>query len=266
MTRSRRGRRGALLLLAVCGLLAPPAFAGGKRDNARITGLVQTTRSAQGTITAVLLAADRGPEYHVVLDEKGRALGESMAGEKTQVRGRVTTRDGQPWITVQRFIGPEMAAAHEQWRRMRCNYCVVAPALINATVPKDLRGAAAVDGRPYSYASRLVAWTGDDRFLWAATDNALHQIDLDEKRLVRSYDARHGLPDHPIYELRSDGEVVWMVYRHTAEPGGVAALPVGERRVIDLPGLRNAFACLLPAAKGVWVIADTGTFRVESPT
>ncbi|MFO7898160.1 MAG: hypothetical protein R6V58_03755 [Planctomycetota bacterium] len=265
MARSRRGWRGMLFLLAACGLLAPPAFAGGKRDNTRITGLVHAARSAQGKITAVTLAADRGADYHVVLDEKGRALGESMAGEKTQVRGRVATRDGQPWITVQRFIGPEMAAAHEQWRRMRCNYCVVAPALVNATVPKNLRGAAAVDGRAYAYASRIVAWTRDDRFLWAATDNALLQIDLDEKRLVRSYDARHGLPDHPIYELRSDGEIVWMVYRHTAERGGVAALAVGGRRVIDLAGLRNAFACLLPAAQGVWVIADTGTFRVESP-
>ena len=37
--------------------------------------------------------------------------------------------------------------------------CAVAPATVNATAPKDLRGARAVSGRYYTFREKLMAWT-----------------------------------------------------------------------------------------------------------
>jgi len=238
---------------------AKPALARNRRPKRfRTTGLVRATKDAAGRLTAVTIRDDGGPLYHVTLDKKGLALGAEMDGEKTRATGVVSKKGDETWLTVRAYSDLEMAAAHEQWRRMRCNYCAVGPALVNATIPKDLRGAKPIDGRPFSFKRQIVAWTRDERYLWAATDNELFQIDLAGKRPARSYRRNDGLPDRVTYQLLSDGKTVWLAHR-----GGVAALTIGRARVVDLPALKCNFARLLADEGGIWVIADTGTFRLK---
>jgi len=250
----------ATCVVALLGwVTADAARAQGKRNRKfRTTGLVKVTKNDGGKIAAVLLHADRGELYHVTLDKKGLALGGAMSGEKSRVSGTVLKQDGKNWLTVQAYTDLEMAAAHEQWRRMRCNYCVVAPALVNATIPRELRGAQAIDGRPFSFKAQIRAWSRDAKFLWAATDGEILQIDLAARRRVKSYARAEGLPDQVPHELLSDGTTLWIVHQ-----AGVAALTIGKGRVVDLPALRCNFARLAAGKGCVWVIADTGTFRLK---
>lgn len=260
------GRTFRLLWLAAgfaaLSLWAPidSAVAGQKRQRRfRTTGLVRVTRDAKGNVTAVELHADTGTRYRITLDKRGLALGREMAGEKTRATGAVSKKDDQTWLTVRSFTNIEMAAAHEQWRRMKCNYCAVAPALVNSTVPRDLRGAKAIDGRPFAFKRQICAWARDKRFLWAATGNQIFQIDLAAKRLARSYTGKDGLPDQAVYHLLSDGKTLWVAYR-----GGVAALTIGQARVVDLPALKCNFARFVAGEDAVWAITDAGTFRLKS--
>ena len=223
-----------MCLAALVGLslwaAARPALARGRRPKGfRTTGLVRTTKDDGGRLTAVSIHDDRGALYRVTLDKKGLELGAEMHGEKTQATGVVSKKGDETWLTVRAYSDLEMAAAHEQWRRMRCNYCVVGPALVNATIPRDLQGAKPIDGRPFSFKRQIVAWTRDERHVWVATDNQILQIDLARKQLAKSYGRKDGLPDSVIYELLSDGKTVWAVHH-----GGVATLTIGQDKIADL--------------------------------
>jgi hypothetical protein len=225
----------------------------------RTTGLVRTVRDDAGNMSAVELHDDRGTTYRIEPDKVGRELAE-LDGEKVRVTGSVARRDGTAWLTVRGYTDREMIAAHEQWRHMRCNYCAVGPALVNATAPKAPHGAVPIDGRFFPFKQRIAAWAADDRFLWAATDNQVFQIDLTRYRLVRSYNRTDGLPGAGVYGLASDGTTLWIVHR-----AGVAALAIGRHRIVNVPALACRYACVARAHEGVWVIADTGTFRMKHP-
>ncbi|MFW6161685.1 MAG: hypothetical protein ACODAJ_02895 [Planctomycetota bacterium] len=152
--------------------------------------------------------------------------------------------------------GPDLAAK-ELWRRGLCILSrVVVPARRASKAPRDLRGAKAVAGRIYSAKIKITAWARDDRFLWAATDTQLHQIDLAGHRLVRSYGKADGLPDWPVDALLSDGRTLWIVHRR-----GLATLTTGAERVQDREDIRFRFASLHRDDGGVWVIADDATLR-----
>ena len=77
---------------------------------------------------------------------------------------------GADWLRVVDFTEPKLAAAHELWRHMRCNACVVKPATDNAAVPKDLRGATPVAGRNplvvvshgYGNVTAGLSWLGEN--------------------------------------------------------------------------------------------------------
>ena len=249
----------ALVGLSLWATTSPALARSGRPKGFRTTGLVRTTKDDGGRLTTVKIHDDRGALYHVTLDKKGLELGAEMHGEKTRATGVVSKKGDETWLTVRAYSGLEMAATHEQWRRMRCNYCVVGPALVNATIPRDLQGAKPIDGRPFSFKRQIVAWTRDERHLWVATDNELFQIGLAGKRLAKSYRRKDGLPDQVIYQLLSDGKTVWAVHR-----AGVAALTIGQAKIADLPALKCNFARLLAGEGCVWVIADTGTFRLKS--
>ncbi|MBM4043448.1 MAG: hypothetical protein FJ290_33595, partial [Planctomycetes bacterium] len=138
--------------------------------------------------------------------------------------------------------------------------CVVLPATRNAAVPANLRGATPIAGRHFPLKRQFTAWTRDAKSLWASADNELLEIALDAARVTRVFGRAEGLPDALIYQLLSDGRTVWIVHR-----GGVAALDVAQGRVRDLPRLKAAFARVHADAGGVWVVADTGTFRLRVP-
>jgi len=233
------------------------AFARGRPRPFRTTGLVRTTQAEGGKVTAVTILDDGGKTYRVVLDKKGLALGRQMDWQKTRATGKVEVKDGENWLTLRGFDGMEMIAAHEQWRRMRCNYCVVGPALVNATEPPQLSGAKCIDGRPYSFKRQIIAWTRDDRFLWAATDSALLQVDLAKKQLIRTYSVSDGLPDTFSYGLLSDGKTLWILHQH-----GVAALNIAQARLVDLPALKCNYATITKGKDCVWVVSDKGTFKL----
>jgi len=237
----------------------------------KAVGLVTAARDAVGTITAVEFLSDAGRLYHVTLDTNGLALGEQVHGEKARVSGTVVEKGDGAWLTVSRerrllpYTHLEMTADAEHRRRVRpkaCNLCIIMLAKVNARQPKDLSGAAPADGRPFAYRRRIGAWARDERFLWAATDNELFQIDLAGKRPVKSYAASDGLPDQVIHQLLSDGKTLWMVYAG----GGVAALTIGQDTIIDVPALTCRFARLVAGKGCVWLVADTGTFRLKAAT
>jgi hypothetical protein len=98
----RRQRRGiAFLAMLITALLASTCFAA-EGETVKLQGVVNVTRDANDVITAVQLAADAGT-YNVELDEKGKELGENMEGEKVEVEGLVSEKDGQKWLTVSMF-------------------------------------------------------------------------------------------------------------------------------------------------------------------
>jgi len=153
-----------------------------------------------------------------------------------------------------------MTAAHELWRRMRCNACAYGPAMANSAAPKSLAGAKALAGRYCPLKARTTAWCRDERYLWAAADNRLFQIDLARGALLRCYGLEDGLPDAPPDQLLSHAGNLWIAYR-----GGVAVLKIGSEKVADLPALHANFVRLCPDSRGVWVIADTGTWHLKDP-
>jgi uncharacterized protein (UPF0333 family) len=74
-------------------------------NNVKVQGTVNTTRDANDAITAVQLAADAGT-YNVELDANGLELGE-MDGQKVEVEGMVSEKDGQKWLKVVKFSTAE---------------------------------------------------------------------------------------------------------------------------------------------------------------
>jgi ligand-binding sensor domain-containing protein len=201
-----------------------------------------------------------GEAFHIVLDEKGRDLIKTMVRESVSIFGTVTEKNGRKWLKVLEYTEVEMTAAHELWRRMRCNACVVAPAIVIAAVPKDLSGARPLAGRYYSLKEKTLAWCVNAETLWVATDNKIVRIDMKTKQVVRTFDRKDGLPDQRVEELVCDGKMLWIAYR-----GGVAALTVSNGQIVDLPALKANYARIVTDAAGVWVIASTGTFHLAGP-
>jgi hypothetical protein len=90
-----------LLAMLTTAILASTCFAA-EGETVKLQGVVSVTRDANDVITAVQLAADAGA-YNVELDAKGKELGENMEGEKVEVEGVVSEKDGQKWLQVLTF-------------------------------------------------------------------------------------------------------------------------------------------------------------------
>lgn len=247
------------VLVAGCILvLSPPSI--GAEGAATLSGkVVVTKREATGPSAATFTNA-QGTLYNLVMDERGRSLAGVMHNETAEVLAVPSEKDGAKWLTVLDYTDANVRAGHEFWRRMRCNACVVLPATRNAATPTDLHGATPVTGRDYSFKRKLAACAHDSRFLWAAADNQILQIDLAKQSVLRSYGKKDGLPDQLVYQLASDGKTLWIVHR-----AGIAALSIGAETIVDLPQLRARYARALTDADGVWIVADTGTFRLKTP-
>jgi hypothetical protein len=255
----------AVLLGAICAAGAAagelPAAGGEFPAGAiKIGGRIQATGGNRLAPAAAKLTAADGKVYNLVLDVKGRSLVGVMHGEQAEVVGIVSQKDSAAWLQVLGYTDERVTEAHELWRRMRCNACVVLPATVNAAAPGDLHGAAPVTGRYYTSRERFTAWARDAQDLWLAADNQLVQINLAKGEVARRWGRKDGLPDQLVYQLLSDGRDLWIVYR-----GGVAARHAGADSICDLPKLGCHYARVFADAGGVWVIADSGTFRLKDP-
>ena len=259
---------GCLLLTAVPFWSARGGAAEAPEGAVKVAGTLKASRPAGASEVSIVLTTAEGKAYNLVPDEKGLSLAKVMAnvGEKTEIVGVPVPGKGADWLRVVDFTEPKLAAAHELWRHMRCNACVVKPATDNAAVPKDLRGATPVAGRPYDYKRRFTAWTRDDKFLWVAADNELLQFDLAGMKLVKSYGRAEGLPDQMIYQLASNNRELLILCR-----GGLSSLLFGEEEAGLKPSiLPFKLDCKYARAVGVGdkflVMTDAGTFRCYAGT
>ncbi|HUT32922.1 MAG TPA: hypothetical protein VNE39_05545 [Planctomycetota bacterium] len=259
MSKSHRAGRVACLasLLLPCwaAIGAEPG-----QGTVKVSGRVAVSRDQARGVRGATLTTPKGEVYRLVMDERGRSLGGVMHGESAEVFAIPSDKDGAKWLQVLAYADDRLAAGHEYWRRMRCLACVVLPATRNAAVPANLRGATPVAGRFFPLKRQFTAWTRDATCLWVAGDTELLQVDLAACKVLRSFGREEGLPDRLVYQLLSDGKTLWIVHR-----GGVAALDIGKGRIVDLPRLKAAFAQVFADAGGVWVVADTGTFRLKAP-
>jgi len=94
----------ALLAILTAALFASTCFAA-EGETVKVQGVVNATKDANDGITAVQLAASAGT-YNVELDAKGLELGE-MDGQKVEVEGVVSEKDGQKWLKVLMFTAAE---------------------------------------------------------------------------------------------------------------------------------------------------------------
>lgn len=92
------------LAVAMIALLSVNAIAKDKEEGKmHVKGTVSVTKDASGNITAVMLTTEKGEMYNITLDEKGKELGEKMEGKMVKVKGMEMMKDGQKWLTVEKF-------------------------------------------------------------------------------------------------------------------------------------------------------------------
>ena len=100
----------AILSIAGTALLSLICFAADETQVAEqpqpnvveVQGVVNVTRDANDVITGVILVTEQ-KDYNVVLDAKGLELGNTMENKKVEVRGVLSEKDDQIWITVHNY-------------------------------------------------------------------------------------------------------------------------------------------------------------------
>jgi len=109
----KRGMASALVLALILGLVLTNAWAGEKKaKEVTLTGTVSVVKDDDDNITAVSLTAD-GEAYTVVLDSKGKKLGEDMDGKNVEVKGTVEEEDGNKMLKVSEYKEVKEEAAEE---------------------------------------------------------------------------------------------------------------------------------------------------------
>jgi hypothetical protein len=74
-----------------------------KFDPNTFRGKIVVVKDANGVITAVTLENRRRGTFNIVLDEKGKELGEKMADKFVEITGKETTKDNEKWLTVEKY-------------------------------------------------------------------------------------------------------------------------------------------------------------------
>jgi hypothetical protein len=74
-----------------------------KFDPNMFRGKIVVVKDANGVITAVKLENKRRGTFNIVLDEKGKELGEKMADKFVEITGKETTKDNEKWLTVEKY-------------------------------------------------------------------------------------------------------------------------------------------------------------------
>jgi hypothetical protein len=68
-----------------------------------VRGIVVVVKDASGAITSVQIENKKFGICNVVLDVKGKELGEKMVGKRVVVKGKVEEKDGKKWVTVESY-------------------------------------------------------------------------------------------------------------------------------------------------------------------
>jgi hypothetical protein len=75
-----------------------------KTEPVTVKGRVGVVKDSAGVITAVHLNVMLKGKFNITLDEKGKKLGEKMEGKMVEVTGIETTKDGEKWLTVEKYV------------------------------------------------------------------------------------------------------------------------------------------------------------------
>ena len=78
-------------------------------------GRVVVVKDANGIITAVKLENRRRGTFNIVLDEKGKELGEKMVDKFVEITGTETTKNNEKWLTVEKYA--EVKKAKEKGKQ-----------------------------------------------------------------------------------------------------------------------------------------------------
>ena len=99
----------AVVLIAATALLNTVCFAADAEPKPVkvVQGVVTVTKDANNVINKVTLTAKDKVVYNVVLDEKGKELGKTMASKEVEVSGILSKEAGQETIKVMTFKAVE---------------------------------------------------------------------------------------------------------------------------------------------------------------
>ena len=76
-------------------------------DNKLVIGIVTVVKDNDGNITEIKVKAHRELIYQVVLDEKGKELGKTMADKSARIEGSIEIKGNVHWLTVKTFSEPK---------------------------------------------------------------------------------------------------------------------------------------------------------------
>jgi len=91
------------LFVGISGAAEPNAPKLPKFDPNTFRGIIIVAKDVNGVITSVKLENRRRGTFNIVLDEKGKELGEKMADKFVEITGKETTKDNEKWLTVEKY-------------------------------------------------------------------------------------------------------------------------------------------------------------------
>jgi hypothetical protein len=110
----------AVTVLLVSGVLAGAAYAkktGDANESSKTKpksyiGIVEVAKDKVGDINTVDLKVGQKIKhtYHIALDEKGKELGQKMAGKRVDVKGMLSEKAGAEWLTITEYSAAPLKA------------------------------------------------------------------------------------------------------------------------------------------------------------
>lgn len=73
------------------------------KDNNLVIGIVTIVKDNDGNIAEIKVTAHKELIYQVVLDEKGKELGKTMADKRARIEGFIEMKGNVHWLTVKTF-------------------------------------------------------------------------------------------------------------------------------------------------------------------
>ena len=154
----------------------------------------------------------------------------------------------------------EKAGMDEYWRhapRYGCLCCsVYIPAPKAAAVPNKIGSLPVLEARVYENKDRLACFCVGGKYLWAADDKCVYQIEAARRALVGTYRVTDGLPDVPVRQLMGDRKWLWIVGR-----GRLSRLDVSAGR-IEVPNQPEfTIGRMAAGLAGTFLVTEKGAYR-----